>query len=508
MTEIWARITGSEPHRMISIANGAIQEGGKAVILRMDTVGKWDDKIARFMAQSINGDTVASLRSRWQGGFFNGTEDEREQKLVALIDSDFTYVELEADLDAPVMRRLVARARKKDVKVVFFFNSFAGPLPAEALASMVESHYKPGDRYMIGAPIKTRMDLDLLLDSAKTLNSKGINTAAFGMGAYGHFVSILAPLANLPMVSAIPEVLSQKEHELHVVHELARQWESLPSSVQPDMEKLKLVGGLEYYKSASPLPMLYNLVLPGLDKVGGPASAFLPLEWGRRQVEDMIDLAIDMEFTGFHVCSQIQRPILDALDGVDRLAEIIQSVDLVKIKGEEMMGYNCRFHGYLGLCEEFPVSLTDLPVLVLGSGGEGSSAVAAFLKKGARVMFSSPNKRDEESAADIFEDALEIIPWGKRGKMASSADIIVAVPAAKIREPYVDPDALSGRKIFIDLQSRAVERPGLRERTGIIRFTETDMFPYTASKALDAWFGLDVGPEKIFQMLAKKDYGR
>ncbi|MCK4718088.1 MAG: type I 3-dehydroquinate dehydratase, partial [Thermoplasmata archaeon] len=471
--EIWANIVESDPSRIISAGNRAFEEGASAVVVRMDVVREWDESTARFIAHGVHGKTIASLRSRWQGGFFNGDEDERSKELGMLVDSGFTMIELEADIDAIHLRKLVARARNNKMRVVFFFNSFAGPLPAEALSTMITGHYKVGDVFSVGAPVRNRRDMDALLQSAMELSKAGIDACPVGMGDYGYFSSFLAPLIDSRFACGTPEDTASKNVEASVIGDIHGAWKAFPPEdlIITRPSHTTLIGGLVHYTFSSPVPLLYNLVF----SQRSAEEVYVPLAWGRRSVEDLIDMAVDMEMPGFHVGVGLQKPIIGALDDVGSLARTIQAVDTVVIRGEEIKGYDTRFYGYLGLTEELPVSIKDQNVLVLGSGGELRSAVAAFVKKGANVRAAMPKKKDEEDVSEVFEERCRVVPWANRKKYLSPAKIIVLTPSLRTKEPFLDPEDIRGRKILIDLQTRKMEPPGKRQPGEVLRFTISDL---------------------------------
>ena len=88
---------------------------------------------------------------------------------------------------------------------------------------------------------------------------------------------------------------------------------------------------------------------------------------------------IDPNLQGLNVTIPYKQKIIPYLDKVDKSAEKIGAVNVIKIQNKKKIGYNSDYDGFLKTLEKIPEKYLAFPVMILGSGG-ASRAVQAVLK--------------------------------------------------------------------------------------------------------------------------------
>lgn len=134
---------------------------------------------------------LATNRPQWEGGQFNGSEEDRVNLLCLAVDAGAAYVDIELRTEAGLRDRLLAAARRRGTKVIVSSHNFAGT-PAltelrETLGQMIASRADIGKIVTTAATADEALRiLSLQLDA----RAAGFPLSAFAMGEAGRITRL------------------------------------------------------------------------------------------------------------------------------------------------------------------------------------------------------------------------------------------------------------------------------------------------------------------------------
>lgn len=141
---------------------------------------------------------VVSVRRRRDGGFFNGSEQERAALLTRLLELRPKYVDLE--VDSRLAKSLLCEARELGVKVIISYHNLERTPDLGELMSIWENcaALSPDVVKVVTKALKPEDNLVVL----NLIPKASKPTVAFCMGALGRPSRILAPLFGSPFTYA------------------------------------------------------------------------------------------------------------------------------------------------------------------------------------------------------------------------------------------------------------------------------------------------------------------
>jgi len=147
------------------------------------------------------------------------------------------------------------------------------------------------------------------------------------------------------------------------------------------------------------------------------------------------------EVAGFNVTIPHKQTIMPLLDRFDSSASVVGAVNVVKKEGEEWVGYNSDYYGFMESLQRFlPTDFKGIKALVLGTGGASKAVEAALDTLGIAYSLVSrtaiPNIQNpvlgyDELTSAIIEDHQLIINTSPLG-MYPNIDTCPALPYQSI----------------------------------------------------------------------------
>ena len=372
--------------------------------LRADALG---DLAPAELRRDFPGRLLYTLRSRAEGGSFDGGDERRHERLLAAAAGDWDVVDLEAERDVvPAVLAAVAPERRllswhgPPADLVELEERFARMAATPArLYKMVVLAQHPGD------------ELAPLLLAAAVGRS---DLAAFAAGTSAAWTRFIAPRLGAPVVFAAAGAGSAGAPGQLTVAELASDY-GLPD-LPPVSRLFGIVGQGVLSRSLS--PRLHNAALRAL----GLAAVYLPFEtpsFGDFWLEVVESGAFErcgLSLDGLSVTAPHKRAALAVAGAVSPLAESIGAANtLVRHEGV-WEAESTDPAGVVAPLVEHGVTLAGRSALVVGAGGAGRSAVVGLVQAGARVTLANRGvERGGEAAAALgvpFLPLAEVDPEG------------------------------------------------------------------------------------------------
>ena len=462
-------VTGATMAELTAARDGAA--AADMVELRLDGVRDLD------VAQALRGGHVpmiATCRPTWEGGRFDGGEEERRGVLARALALGAAYVDIEwrAGFDDLI--------RANSSRVVVSSHDFAG-VPDD-LGTRARAMRSTG-----AALIKVAVTAARLSDTLPLLDiAKGGDAVVIGMGDAGVPSRLLASRFGSRWTYAGSGIAPGQ----------------VPAARMVDQFRFRTVGartalygvvGDNVMHSVSPAMHNAACAAAGLDAVYVPLRA--------ADFADFLVFADALGIAGASVTIPFKLDALNASVGSDNLTRRVGAANTIRRarSGQVQRGWEATNTDVAGFLEPLgPGWSTDLlgadvqvrpRVSVLGAGGAARAVIVALMSKDARVTVHA--RRGEKAQALAVSLGVDVGPWPP---VAGSWDLLVnCTPLGSASAPDSSPlpgGVFDGRLVY-DLTYRRGESPLVREarRAGLRTLDGLPMLVAQAERQFEWWTG-------------------
>ena len=151
-----------------------------------------------------------------------------------------------------------------------------------------------------------------------------------------------------------------------------------------------------------------------------------------KEPEELGEFLKNNELTGLNVTIPYKKDVIPFLDELSPQAQKMGAVNtIVRRNDGTLIGHNTDHFGFLSMVIRSGLDLKGKKVLVLGSGGASSTAVAVLLELGAKVVVISRTGTDNYNNLERHKDAAAIVnatPVGMYPKVGVSPVSLELVP--------------------------------------------------------------------------------
>lgn len=407
--------------------------------IRGDLVGEIPSGRLR---EAFPGRLLFTLRSRDEGGRFDGSREERWTYLAAAGEDGYDLVDLEGerDLEPAVLDRLPAEKR---------LISWHGPVtPVDDLREVFERISREPARYYKLIPAAQQPGEELApLQLLELLGRSDV--VAFATGEVGRWTRVYAPRLGSLLVygsagedPAAPGQLS--------VHQLIRDYR-LPGL--PPAEHVYGIVGDPVAHSLS--PRLHN---GAYEELGIPAL-YLPFhtpsfgDFWLEVVENPVLDTLGISLKGLSITSPYKEAALAVAGAPSPLAELVGGANTLVLHDHVWEAESTDPDGVVMPLRERGVELPEAAAVVFGAGGAGRAAAAGLAAEGARVTLVNRSEERGRKAAEALHVAFE--PWDEADP--SRFDVLVqATPLGRRDEDALpfDPAAVKPSAVVVDMVYR------------------------------------------------------
>ena len=369
-------VTGRTMAELIAARDAAT--AGDMLELRLDGIADAD------VARALHGrrvPAIATCRPVWEGGRFDGSEEERAAMLGRALDHGAEFVDVEwRALSGPSRAAFSAVVARDPARVVLSSHDFEG-VPAD-LAGRVREMRAAGTGVVKVAIMPARLAETLpLVDIAR-----GGNAVVIGMGDAGVPTRLLATRYGSKWTYAGNAVAPGQIPATRMVGEFRFR------RVRPST---RLFGVISSNAMHSVSPAMHNAAFEaaGLDAVYVPLRA---ADFG-----DFLSFAAGLGVEGASVTIPFKVDALAAAGWADDLTRRVGAANTLRRRGDEWEATNTDVAGFLAPLEAaFGRPLEGARAAVLGAGGSARAVVAALMSRGAVV---SVHARRAEQALDVID---------------------------------------------------------------------------------------------------------
>jgi 3-dehydroquinate dehydratase/shikimate dehydrogenase len=363
----------------------ALPESAKWLEVRADLV---TDLPREWLANYFPGRLLYTLRSRLEGGRFEGSAEQRSERL-RWAAKHYDLVDLEPD---DLQRRRHAQILP-DQRLISWHGSGMQPeLTAafENLSSVEARLY----RFILA----TRQAEDELVPLAMLRALGRRDVIAYGEGPTGSWSRLLAPYFGAAAVFGTVEEDAAGQHEFSA-SQLASDY-GFPSL--PKLERLFGIVGGRVQRSLS--PRLHNAAYRALDL----PALYLPFSgpsfenFWHAIAEGGLLAEWDMKLDGFSLAAPHKEAALEAAQAGSVLARRAGAANIMARSARGWQAETADADGVLCPLQARGIAVKSRHVAVLGCGGSGRSAAAALEEQGAVVtLVNRTEERGRKAAQDL-----------------------------------------------------------------------------------------------------------
>jgi 3-dehydroquinate dehydratase-1 len=192
-TKIAIPIFKEKKEDILQTAEEYIDKGVDILELRIDAILNPQPNEIKCIISEINFPTIATNRIKSEGGYFNGTEEERIAILRECSDvAEYIDVELKTD------KKLIDSIAETGCKTIISFHDFLKTPPVDDMLNIVKKESEIGDIAKIAVmPQKLEDTINVL-----AILSRCDNTIAISMGDMGSYTRVIASKFNSPITFA------------------------------------------------------------------------------------------------------------------------------------------------------------------------------------------------------------------------------------------------------------------------------------------------------------------
>ena len=209
------------------------------------------------------------------------------------------------------------------------------------------------------------------------------------------------------------------------------------------------------------------------------------------EIKNLILEVKEKKIHGINVTVPFKKTIIPYLDKLSIEAENTQSVNMVYLDNDKLIGHNTDIDGFeLGI-KNIKYVATDKKILILGAGGVVPSIIYALNKmKVSGITISNRTKDKAKNLKNLFKN-LEIVDWGD----IPDSDMIINATSVGLNKNYsinIDFSKVGKNKFFYDVIYNPTETNFLKIGKKLGNKTENGklMFIYQALAAFKLWHGV------------------
>ena len=355
------------------------------VELRLDSVRDLD--VAGALA-GRGGPVVVTCRPVWEGGQFNGSEEERLRVLSQALDLGAEYVDVEWRSRLGGFVQLV---QTDPARIVLSTHEFDG-VPADLLARHHAMRATGAQVLKIAVKANAIADCVPLLDLGAQAGRQG-QLVLLGLGEYGLATRILAGRFGSAWTYA---------GDLHGVGQLSARTMLVDYRFRTLTDRTQLYGIVGGSVTHSVSPAMHNAAFRALQI----DAVYLPFP--ATGADDFVAFGKAIGISGASVTIPHKVSLFDRLDEVYAGARRIGAINTIRVENGRWVGENTDAAGFLEPLQE-RLALDGLRAAVLGAGGAARAVADALASCNCRVRIHARQRARAEAVA--MQTSAEAGPW-------------------------------------------------------------------------------------------------
>jgi len=471
MMKICISIAEKTLEEALAVSKRAADKSPDLIEVRFDHISPLPDDLTGF--RKITVPKIATLRSVSQGGKFTGSDREKSVLLRRAVKAGFNVVDIESD--SSLLTRSLREFRGAEI-ICSYHDLQLTPETARIVEILV-SNAARGDVTKAAFKVNSIHDILSIVEAAIVFSSTGEEFILIGMGELGEITRVRADRMRCAFTYASLEPGKEA------------------SPGQIDFDTLRRLGddsvvtGITGYPLGHSLsPWMHNAAFQQL----GIPGRYLSLPAKDEELEDLLELAAELNLRGFNVTIPHKENIIPLLDRLDETASRTKAVNTVINRNGEFIGTNTDVFGVAKTFEKAGVQVKGKRALVIGAGGAARACISYLSSAGARISLVNRTRLRADVLADDFP-GVQVVDKGEAEKMPF--DVVVNCTPLGMKgfpdDLPISPQVFrEGQFVFDTVYNPSITRfmteaqsKGAAVRSGM------EMLVHQAIKAFEAWTG-------------------
>ena len=341
---------------------------------------------------------IITIRKKGEGGFFNGSEEERLLLLKSFL-GIADYIDIEFSSGKSTIKDFIKN--KKSTKIIASFHDFEKtPNDIDGLYSQIKKT-RP-DTIKIATKANSVIDNFKILELIKKAKNYQ-EIIAFCMGSYGDFSRILSIMFGSKLTyAALSKGRKVAEGQL-TLSEMVCDFRARKIN-----DKTKISGLIGNPVLHSWSHVMHNSAFESL------YINAVYLKFRVDKLEDFIRYFRKQNLLGFAVTIPHKTSVIDFLDEIDDAARAIGAVNTIVNQKGRLIGHNTDCEGAMQALGE-KTELNGKKAVVLGAGGSARAIAFGLKQNNAEVLILNRTLENAKAIADDLKCSYGKI--GKLGKM-------------------------------------------------------------------------------------------
>jgi shikimate dehydrogenase len=168
------------------------------------------------------------------------------------------------------------------------------------------------------------------------------------------------------------------------------------------MKKFKF-GVLGHNISYSLSPKIFDVIFD-YSTIDGESSI---LDWSKEELHNKFNELLN--YDGLSITIPFKKEIIKYLDDIRKPANLIQSVNSIQVKNDNLIGYNTDYKGFVLPLRKHSQKINNCKIITLGYGGS-TRAVLYGLTKEFEIIHADIIIRDISKSKEIENEVTQLFP--------------------------------------------------------------------------------------------------
>jgi len=474
-----ARLVASLVERSVSgvsrSSRKAFSLGADLVEVRLDHIepAALTGRSLSLIRDAVHGPAIATLRSKAEGGLSALRGTRRETALRVIADAGFEFIDLEARIDARVIRAGIGTGPE-----VIVSSHLRAPGDSKRVDRLLRSVCASGDIGKVAMPCTDASQALMLARVGRRVAEERKTFALIGMGDQGALTRACAEEIGSALVYCCLPGRPAAPGQFDVATQAALR-----------SRGRVLLGLLGHPVSHSVSRPMQEAAL----RRAGLGGAYLPLDIPpAHMTRANLRLMGTLGFTGLNVTIPHKARVSGMCDEKGPSAASTGVVNTVRFKSDLIIGENTDVFGFSKLIEHKIRIVKGTSALVLGAGGAARAAVRVLADSGASVSVAA---RRVGRAEDAASDDAEALGFGEIGPGKRFDVVVNCTPVGMKGFPSVGLPMTAvgkGTVLFDLVYNPPVTSTMKRARAkGAKAYGGLDMLVHQGAEAFRIWTGVE-----------------
>src|SRR5581483_5243095 len=296
---------------------------------------------------------MITLRRCDQGGYFQGTEEERLRAIETLCALGPTYVDLEYDVPVDFRKKLFDSY--PNISFLCSYHDFSGTPDLEEVYAKIKTPHT--HIHKIAVTARSSIDALKLLHFVQTHGEEKI--IGIAMGEKGEFARILSPIAGSAIAYAMLPLGGATAPGQLTAQELQETYHF--SKLMPQTKIYCLIGDPV---SSSLGAVAHNAVFRNC----GVSAVYVKIPIKKEEMEAFFAFAEIFPFHGISVTMPLKEAVIPFLEHASTDVKAMRACNTIKRENGQWYGFNTDGIGALNALER-KASVSEKHIVIAGAGG-------------------------------------------------------------------------------------------------------------------------------------------